>query len=363
MPRARKLKICFDRVLEGEQLRKGMELAFEERFENPPILPAALLQDGPPTPIQLALFTRTMWKPGRELHVRFLDGVDTVQNKVEAIAHQWEEFANIKLIFDDGPDAEIRIAFTPGIGSWSYLGTDALTIPKDKPTMNYGWLYPNTSNTEYNRVVLHEFGHALGCIHEHQNPSANIPWNKEAVYRAYGQPPNSWSRQQVDVNLFQKYGADQTQFTEFDKQSIMLYPVQKELTDGVYEVGWNTALSDVDREFIARMYPKTPKAGVELTIGGPAVQAEIGAHGEEDLYWFKAPAQGRYTIETSGRSDVTMALFGPNDSQLQIAQDDDSGPGLNARIQRDLPPGEYTLRVRHYRPKGLGKYGVSVKVE
>jgi hypothetical protein len=350
-------------MLEGEQLRKAMELAFEERFENPPILPSALLDDGPPLPVELALFTRTLWKSGRELHVRFLDGVDSTQAKVEQIAHMWEDYANIKFIFDDLPDAEIRIAFTSGAGSWSYLGTDALTIPKDKPTMNYGWLYPNTSMTEYHRVVLHEFGHALGCIHEHQNPSVNIPWNKEAVYRAYGGPPNNWSRQQVDVNLFQKYSADQTQFTEFDKQSIMLYPVQKELTDGVYEVGWNTALSEQDRGFIARMYPKAPKAGLELTIGGPAAQAEIGAHGEEDLYWFKASAPGCYTIETSGRSDVMMGLFGPDDPQVQIALDDDSGPGLNARIQRELQPGEYTLRVRHYRPKGLGKYGISVKIE
>jgi hypothetical protein len=361
MPRTRKLKICFDCVLEGEQLRQAMELAFNERFENPPILPSALLMDEPPPPVQLALFTRTMWKPGRELHVRFLGGADAIQNKVETIAHMWEEFANLKLIFDDSPNAEIRVAFTPGIGSWSYLGTDALTIAPDKPTMNYGWLTPTTSMTEYHRVVLHEFGHALGCIHEHQNPSVNIPWNKEAVYRAYGGPPNNWSRQQVDVNLFKKYSADQTQFSEFDKQSIMLYPVQKELTDGVYEVGWNAALSAVDQQFIAAMYPKQPKAGVELKVGGEAVQTDLGVAGEEDLYWFTVPAPGQYTIETSGRTDVMMGLFGPNDAQLQIALDDDSGPGLNARIQRALQPGEYNLRVRHYRPKGTGKYGVSIK--
>ena len=38
--------------------------------------------------------------------------------------------------------------------------------------MNYGWLEPDTELREYQRVVRHEFGHALGMIHEHQNPAA-----------------------------------------------------------------------------------------------------------------------------------------------------------------------------------------------
>jgi len=39
-----------------------------------------------------------------------------------------------------------------------------------EPTMNYGWLKDDTDDVEYRRVVIHEFGHALGAIHEHQNP-------------------------------------------------------------------------------------------------------------------------------------------------------------------------------------------------
>lgn len=360
MASKRILRICFDRVLEGEQLQNALQAAFEERFENPPILPPRAASAAPPTPFELALLTRSLWKPGRTLHVRFLDGELVVQQKVEAIAHMWEDFANIKLMFDNDPNAEIRISFTLGAGSWSYLGTDALTIPKNMPTMNYGWLHPNTPTQEYHRVVLHEFGHALGCIHEHQNPVANIPWNKEAVYRAYGGPPNNWTRQQVDVNLFQKYGQDQTQFSEFDRQSIMLYPIQKELTDGVFEVGWNSALSETDKTFINHMYPKVEKSALELTIGAAPTQAEIGAHGEEDLFTFRATSSGNYTIETSGRTDVVMGLFGPNDFTRQIAQDDDSGLGLNAKISRFLEPGEYAVRVRHFRPRGVGKYGIAV---
>jgi hypothetical protein len=32
------------------------------------------------------------------------------------------------------------------------------------------------------RQVLHEFGHALGCVHKHCSPGADIHWNPEEVF-------------------------------------------------------------------------------------------------------------------------------------------------------------------------------------
>lgn len=121
--------------------------------------------------------------------------------------------------------------------------------------MNYGWLTSNSPEEEFSRVILHEFGHSLGCIHEHQNPAGKIPWNKEAVYRFYKQ--RGWNKVRVDKNLFVKYEADQTQFSEFDQKSIMLYPIPRQLTDGKVEVGWNRQLSKTDKDFIGQMYPKS----------------------------------------------------------------------------------------------------------
>jgi len=44
-----------------------------------------------------------------------------------------------------------------------------------------------------------------------------------------------------------------------------------------------------------------------------------------------------------------------------IAEDDDSGVNLNARILADLVAGDYYVQVRHYnRSSGMGNYSIKV---
>ena len=65
-----------------------------------------------------------------------------------------------------------------GQGSWSYLGTDATRVPKESFTMNLGFVDRPT--------VLHEFGHSLGLIHEHQSPfPGGFEWNREEVRKTH----------------------------------------------------------------------------------------------------------------------------------------------------------------------------------
>jgi hypothetical protein len=249
----KQLHMCTDRVLPLEQENEAKQIAIEENPANIP--PPNEPQEA--RPLSGAADTRKLWKPGRVLRVRFLDGVQAVQEKVKAIAQGWTNFANITFVFSDDPDAEIRISFQLP-GSWSYIGTDALLIPKDQPTMNLGWLTPNTDDEEYSRVVLHEFGHALGMIHEHQNPAGKIPWNEQAVLDYYMGPPNYWTEAQVRSNIFQTYNKAHTKFTEFDMDSIMRYPIPRaHVTDPKWAVEWqNYQLSDLDKEFIGECYPR-----------------------------------------------------------------------------------------------------------
>ena len=160
------------------------------------------------------------WQPGTRLRVRFTDGDPTLQRRVASVATEWSEYANIAFWFGDASDAEIRITFaTPAL--WSYVGTDALLVPKDRPTMCLGALAPKMGDQRLRGVVLHEFGHALGLIHEHQNPVTGIPWDASKAYAYFTGPAYAWSQEQVDIDLFRKCSTDSTQFLMFDPRSII----------------------------------------------------------------------------------------------------------------------------------------------
>ena len=310
---------------------------------------------------EMAVLKDARWTPGRTITIAFTDGHPVVKERVKAIALEWLEVVNLDFQFIDDPtDANIRISFEQR-GSWSYLGNRCLEIHTSLPTMNYGWLEPDLSDEAFRRVVLHEFGHALGAVHEHSNPNADIPWDVQAVLDYYMGPPNNWDRDQVEFNVLDAYSADLTNHTEFDDESIMLYPIPAEhLTDTTRAVPWrNSELSDLDRELMTSLYPGAA-GDVPLGIGAP-LDAAIGAAGEADRYLIDLTNQAGlalYQLGTEGSTDVMITLFGPDDLDRRLAFDDDSGRGLNPQIVTTLGPGRYLAVVRHFSPNATGNYRI-----
>lgn len=302
-----------------------------------------------------------LWENGRTLRCRFLDGRPEVMAKVEAIAKEWEQHANLRFEFVARGAAEIRISFAEKGFSWSTMGTDALTVPPREATMNYGWLEPRTPLREYQRVVRHEFGHAIGLIHEHQNPAAQgrIPWDKPKVYAYYAQ--QGWSKEDTDLNIFQVYEENSTNHSEWDPQSIMQYAIPEELTTGRFSVGWNTEFSPTDIAWTRRQYPRSAATVVALTPGPRRTAATLAAGGEVDSYSFEVKTAATYQMDTDGDCDTVLALHGPGDPGAVLAFDDDHGKGRNARIVRKLVPGRYWLTVRHKKPGGTGAYSIGVR--
>jgi hypothetical protein len=335
-------KVCIDRVLPQELMRA------------PRTMRGAGGRTRAISPIGKA------WMKGSTLRARFMGGSASQQAVAREQAGWWTQVANLKFEFGNAPNAEIRISFDPSDGAWSWVGTDSRRIPSNEATMNLGFLEGGTA--------AHEFGHAIGLAHEHQSPSGGIQWKEDVVIRELGKAPNFWDEETVRHNVLRKYGLDQIHGTTFDPESIMLYFFPGSWTASGVGTEANEVLSDLDKQFVAgaKMYPHdgpTVSDATVLTVNAARrTSAAIGKFGEEDLFKFTAAADGNYVVDTRGPTDVVMKLFGPNSETALIAEDDDSGVDLNARIAANLIAGEYFVQVRHYnRASGKGNYSVKVR--
>lgn len=252
------VKICFERILPDELDTDRMaRRAFREHVAASAgkRLSAAEMSHV----ARMAIINTKKWQARTLVRCRFLDGSSKMRKKVAAIAHQWEKYAHIKFKFVTSGPAEVRISFYADSGSWSAVGRDALNqsyFPLHQPTMNYGWLRDDTDTKEYFRVVLHEFGHALGCIHEHQSPKFNRVWDVHKVMQYFQGPPNYWLPEDIRANVLEKYSPKGISATEFDPTSIMLYAFDGALfSDGLGPTNSNTSVSKEDIEMIRGMYP------------------------------------------------------------------------------------------------------------
>ncbi len=208
----------------------------------------------------LSIVTNLMWTQGESISVGFLAGETlSVINKIKTYVKEWETYANIKFVFTNNvSQAMIKVGFKKDGTSWSWIGRDVLVNQFEGKTMNLGWVNDNLPESKFKSVVLHEFGHALGFIHEHQSPNADIPWDSAKVYSFYGGSPNYWNKAKVDFNIFEKYSVTSTNSSTYDKLSIMHYSFPAELTTDSSFVPANTDLSTVDKSFAGQVYPYPP---------------------------------------------------------------------------------------------------------
>ncbi len=211
---------------------------------------------------ELALFNTYKWVNGQTLTIHFMGGIhaaDTaeIENKVRNYILMWQPHVNLSFQFTTDPGAHIRISFD-GTANSSKIGKVALSVPVGTPTLYLGEITASTTDSRIQRLALHEFGHALGCIHEHQSPLSAIPWNKPQVYADLGGPPNNWPKARVDSNYFNLLDPRVCNTDVFDRNSIMIYQIKSTwVTDPSHVVmpAPNT-LSPEDIRFISKMYRK-----------------------------------------------------------------------------------------------------------
>ena len=270
------------------------------------------------------------WTPGSTVRVAFLDGDSDLHAKVAEATRQIADASNLLLDFgldaatgeyrrwtesDTAHAAEIRVSFDMG-GYWSLVGTDSndRTIghgpiggAPHQRSLNLGgfaaFLPPDWEGT-----ARHEFLHALGFHHTHQNMRGpceqEFRWEDDpgyvptrdadgvfvpdpagrrpGIYTYLAGPPNGWPRPKVDHNLRTEEDPEQV-VGPFDPESVMLYRFDdffyRETPSRCAPTGDGVNLSDGDRRGLQLLYPHTASAIAESAErASNALQAIGGGH-------------------------------------------------------------------------------------
>ncbi len=210
------------------------------------------------------------------LKVKFMSACpEGFKTRIMNTVKEWEKYAHVQFVFLNDQSAEfahIRISLgtdsADDTGSYSACGTDALWIPKNKNTMKLPLsLYREFQNTrateaDIRYVILHEFGHTLGLAHEHQHPNRPFQWNKSVIYQTLPLYGMDLSQEVVYQNFFGVINRPGTfNSGEYDPHSVMNYAFPSSFTFGssacppIHNRDISE-LSDGDKTFIAKIYPK-----------------------------------------------------------------------------------------------------------
>ncbi|MFC9874206.1 zinc metalloprotease [Nocardia salmonicida] len=244
---------CVIPALPPRLLERAAEVATLLNPVNSPLTQGAVAEGGLPNVAELAVLTSKYWgMQRRTLPVSFMEATATdLKQRILSHMNAWSIGVAFTLTNGTG---QVRIS-RAGQGYWSYLGTDVLLIPQDRPTMNLQGFTMGTSEAEYKRVVRHETGHTLGFPHEHLR-RALVNRLDVAKTIAYFRNTYGWSEQQTRSNVLTPLDERSIMATpNADQDSIMCYQLPGQITTDGQPIRGGSDINATDRVFAFSVYP------------------------------------------------------------------------------------------------------------
>lgn len=318
--------------------------------------------------LEFMVADKQRWEPGSSIRVAFLSGSKELHKEIADATKQITDCCNIILDFgvdDEGNyrswseedkeyQADIRVSFDMK-GNWSLVGTDSrdsqLGRKADKAggrphqrSLNLGG-YDVYRPMNWKGTVRHEFLHALGVKHEHQNMrgpcQSEFRWEDDEGYRPTQDSremyvkdsegrrpgiytylagfPNFWSKAKVDHNLLTRNDPNATA-GPFDRKSVMLYRFPrlfyKNQPSPCAPDGAGVELSEGDKRGLVLLYGKAQAAAhTDGSIPGALESMEF------------APL---HEVSASTASDSLLGWLSFSDNIPKLPQNDDK---INERTE------------------------------
>jgi serralysin len=198
----------------------------------------------------------SVWKK-KVITVRCIDPSDYTDEfsfALKVLSEYWGK-AGITFVPMNTGMADVRVKFAyysnrneSEIGKFSYSSSKDSLRPSMYISIPTGRPY---NPADLKRKILHEFGHALGLLHEHFHPTNKILWDTVAVNKYYTGRSPQW----LLTNLYKRYEPTSLAYTtRVDTFSIMTYDISPLLTNNSFRSPLNYVPSDSDIALVKRLY-------------------------------------------------------------------------------------------------------------
>ncbi|KAK7683368.1 hypothetical protein QCA50_013630 [Cerrena zonata] len=211
-----------------------------------------------------------LWDNNSIVNIYFFNGTRHQQDKVWWGLEEYSKFVNLE--FREctfASEGDIRIRFNVKV-SKSCVGTrHKHDDDHRRPTMQLGKISDSKDcPIQQSNTILHELGHALGLLHEHQSPATfgQLTLKKEETLRYFKKP--DFGVKKILENILERYTRKDVSCysRRCDFQSVMIYHLPKRLNEEGIAIYTQDSLSNMDKAYLTLCYPRLGEDSAEWSI-------------------------------------------------------------------------------------------------